>query len=290
MFVRLAFSLLTLGVAIAFSWKVEPNHVRAGGSTDPLPDTDGDFLPDCVEWAVLTNASTGDTDGDDVPDFVEVVQRGQPRRAGAELPTDQELRIVVTGSSSSTDPSWLHLLLRVIEPGAMTSFAAWLELPSLPGVRLNFDMLAMGVADFDLRNCGPQGLWVRLSVPMVSMAVLRAMVPCTIQVESIVGGRYLRSGVQLFDVEGTVSTLVPFDDQHFAVQSIAPIASMGGLSNRVCLLDLLGIGSGPGGTAYLVQNAFCDDCNEVECAPNCTDAMGWIITVPGGLGVLGSSN
>jgi hypothetical protein len=94
----------------------------------------------------------------------------------------------------------------------------------------------------------------------------------------------------LFDVEGETCTLVPFDEEYFAVQSIASLADSGGTANRVCLLDLVDIGSGPGGTAYEIGEALCEDCSEVDCAPNCLDSVGWILTIPGGLGVLGTSN
>jgi hypothetical protein len=292
MFVRLAFSLLALAAAAALTLPGGTAHVRADGENDPLFDADGDFLPDCIEWAMLTNAADPDTDHDQVSDFVEVVQGGNPRQAGAPLPTDQEMRVVITGAAGGpTAPSWMHLLVRLTEPGAaMTSFQAWLELPAFPGIRLTFDMLALGPAQFQVRNAGLEGVWVQLSVPLVSTAVLQALLPCSIQAESVVAGRYLRSGVQLLDVQGSISTLVAFGDEHFALQSIASVATGGGLSNRVCLLDLQEAGSGPGGTAYIVEDAFCDDCNEVECAPNCTEAIGWVITVPGGLGTLGTND
>jgi hypothetical protein len=292
MLARLAFSLLTLGIAASLTWSGAPSHVRADEPLDPLLDTDGDFLPDSVEWAVLSNAANPDTDADEISDFVEVVQRGRPRQPGAPLPTDQEMRIVITGTAAGANSaSWMHLLVRLVEPtAAITAFQAWLELPAMPGIRLNFDMLALGPGVLRTRNAGAEGMWIQLSVPLVSMAVLQALLPCSIQVESVVGGRYLRSGVQLFDVEGVIASLVAYDEDHFAMQSICSLTDGNGSSNRVCLLDLEDTGGGPGGSVFVVSNAFCDDCNEVECAPTCTDAIGWVITVPGGLGVLGSTN
>jgi hypothetical protein len=290
MFARLAFSLLTVGIAVGLSWPGEASIVRADEQVDPLLDTDGDFLPDAVEWAVLTSSTNPDTDGDQVPDFVEVVQRGHPRAPGEPLPTDQEMRIVVTGSGGGA--TWMHLFVRLIEPGAtMTSFQAWLELPAFPSVRLSFDVLAQGPAILNSRAMGAEGLWVQLSVPLVSMQVLHSILPCSIHAESVVGGRFLRSGVHLFDVQGVTSSLVAYDDELFAVQSIATMTHAGGgLSNRVCLLDLVETGCGPAGAVYTVVDAYCDDCNEVECAPNCPGAIGWILLIPGGTGVLGCSN
>ncbi len=291
MYGRFAISLLALGATVAVTWPRGAACVHASDPGDLLPDTDDDFLPDCVEWAVMTNASNGDTDGDLVSDFVEVVQRGNPRQVGTPLPTDQEMRVVVTGPQpgSVDGTSWLHLFVRLMEPQTpMSGFHAWLELPALPGARFSFDMLSMGPIVYRNRAVGSEGQWVQVSVPLVSSDVLRLLLPCSIHVESIVGGRYLRSDVGLFNVSNTISTLVPWDAHYFAVQSIAPsFAGGGGLSNRVCLLDLQEQGSGPGGTVFVVLNAFCDDCNEVECSPNCPSSIGWVITVPGGLGSTG---
>lgn len=288
MLARLALSLLTLVVAGALTWRTPAPVVRAT-ETDPLLDSDDDFLPDCVEWAVLTSTSNPDTDGDLIPDFVEVVQRGTPRLPSAPHPVDQEMRVVVTGPPvGSNGTAWLHLFLRMVEPGTpLTSFDAWLELAMFPGVRLSFDMFSLGPATFRQRDAGAQGVFVQLSVPLISVGLLHQILPCSIHAESVLGGRLIHSGVGLFNVQGSIATVVPFDGARCAVQTIAPVVGGGGLSNRVCLLDLEDVGSGPSGTNYIVRKACCEDCNELECVlPSCAGSVGWVITIPGGLGAL----
>lgn len=288
MLVRLVLSLLTVGAAVALSLRGPTESVRADG-TDPLADADDDFLPDCVEWAVLTSASNPDTDGDSVPDFVEVVQRGTPRMPGQPMPLDQEMRIVITGPQGSTSgPTWMHLLVRLAEPTSqMTNFHAWLELGLLPGLQISFDMFALGPAVFRQRDSGAQGTWIQYSVPLVSAALVHQILPCTVQAEAVIGGRYVRSGTSLFDVQGSIATLAPFGENCFAVQTIAPVPVVGGSSNRVCVLDLQECGSGLGGTLYTVAHANCEDCNELECVvASCALCVGWVITIPGGLGVI----
>ena len=124
-------------------------------------------------------------------------------------------------------------------------------------------------------------------MPLASTALLQAILPCSFHVESVLGGRELRSGISLFDVQGTIATLVPYDNELVAVQSIAPQlpGGLGSLatSNRICVIDLVEVGWGPGGTVYEVSDAFCDDCNDTECVANCTMSVGWILTIPGGL-------
>jgi hypothetical protein len=186
----------------------------------------------------------------------------------------------------------MHLLLRLAEPTTqLTSFHAWLELGVLPGLQIDFDMFALGPSVLRTRNAGPEGVWITYSVPLASAALVHQVLPCSVQAEAVIGGRYLRSGVSLFDVQGAIATLAPFGDNSYAVQTIAPVQGGGGTSNRVCVLDLQECGSGPGGTLYTVTHADCEDCNELECVlASCAQSVGWIITIPGGLGVIGGSN
>jgi hypothetical protein len=286
---RFVLSLLTVGMAVALTLRTPSDSVRAG-AIDPLQDSDDDFLPDCVEWAVLTSATNPDTDADNIPDFVEVVQRGTPRLAGSALPMDQEMRIVITGpQGSSSGPTWMHLLLRLAEPTTqLTSFHAWIEFGMLPGLQIGFDMFALGPAVLRQRNAGAEGIWITYSVPLVSAAVVHQVLPCSVQAEAVIGGRYLRSGVNLFDVQGSIATLAPFGQDSYAVQTIAPMQGGGGSSNRVCVVTFQECGTGPGGTVYEVTHADCEDCNELECVlASCAQSLGWLINIPGGLGVMG---
>lgn len=255
---------------------------------DSLSDSDNDFLPDVVEWAVLTSASLPDTDGDLCADFVEVVQRGTPRQPGVIRPVDHEMRVVVTApppGASSTDPTWLHIFFRFVgETSLMTSFQSWIELPALPGIQIPIAMFGFPSVVFRERQTATDGLWVQFSVPMVSEAMLRAVLPCTIRAEAVIGGRTVTAGVKLLDVQGVTCTLVPFDRERMALQSIGQLA--GGTSpgsNRVCVLMLRQVGSGPGGAVFQVVDADCEDCNELECGASCTQSLGWVFSIPGGI-------
>ncbi len=292
MIVRSVFSLLSI-VAIALVTMRDTAPLQATTTTSVLPDTDGDFLPDCVEWAVLTSATNPDTDGDNIGDFIEVVQRGAPRDAGAPLPADQEMRVIVTGPTvgGPASPTWFHLFVRYVEPGTpISQFQAWVELPAYPGIRFPFDVLAQGPVLFQEHNAGVDGTWLQVSVPLVQSNILHTLVPCSFNAEAIVGGRYLRSCAKLFDVGGELVTLVAFRETFYAAQHLVPQGTPTTLSNRVCLLDLEEVGSGPGGTVYEVVSAFCDDCNEVECAVTCPQSVGWLLTIPGGLAAMGGPN
>jgi hypothetical protein len=260
-------------------------------------DSDGDFLPDGVEWVALTNANQANTDGDAVDDFIEFVQAGRPRQANPALPIDHELRIAVVGPRTGAvdQMTWLHIfLLKAEHSAAVTSLDAWIDLPGLPGTRLHFDPLTVPGVDFGARLEGNGAVWLRCSVPLIGAPLLQAVAPCSFGVDAVVGGRALTSGAKLIEAQGVLATLTPFDGNSFAVQSLSPPSATAGAtfsSNRICVLDMQEVGAGPAGTLYAVTDAACEDCNEVECVLlNCQQSIGWVITVPGGVGSLGANN
>lgn len=277
-------------LAGALCWKI--GSPRQGAlKADPIElfqDSDFDFLPDDIEWAVLTDAHRADTDGDGIDDFVEVVQRGSPRVGGTPRPADHEMRIIVTGANSTAgDQTWLHLLFRFMDqPTSMTSFHSWIEFGQVPGLQVPLDSLASGGVVYRSRSVPTEGEWISVSVPLASAAVLNLLLPCTIVAQARFGTRTVRHGVTLFDLNGTTATLVPWDDR-FAVQTLVPTPAVPGCDpNKVCVLNLVPVSMTPGGIAFEVVDADCVDCNDLECGQACADTEGWVFIVPGGLGTI----
>ena len=199
-------ALVAAGLATSIVvWTGSSQAVEAGGGATAAAeiDTDGDFLPDVVEWVTLTNSTNPDTDGDANSDFVEVISGGAPRHESVALPPDQQMRVFVTGPEpGSADPrTWLHVFHRVMPTvsagagaGAIQSFATWLENPSLPGLQIPLNaFLVSSEAVYAERVTAEQGTWLQLSAPMVSESILQAVTPCTIWAESTVAGQQLQS-------------------------------------------------------------------------------------------------
>lgn len=294
-------TLMAAGLATLFVVTSLPTKSIAatGDESAATLDSDGDFLPDAVEWVVLTNAQSPDTDGDQTPDFVEVVEAGMPRHESAPLPPDQQMRLIITGPSpASEDPrTWMHIFHRVMtnETGegagitAIESFATWLEGPLWPGVQFPLNSFAAGDLVYRERITESDGVWVQVSIPLVSQEMLTAVLPCTIWAETSIGGQQLKSGQNLINANGSIATLVPYTPGRYVFQTLSPMPAQAlvSQSNRVCVLELQEQTSGPAGTTYQVVDADCEDANELECSESCQASIGWTITIPGGTELIG---
>ncbi|MGK0204856.1 MAG: hypothetical protein ACI9S9_003942 [Planctomycetota bacterium] len=227
------------------------------------------------------------------------MEAGSPRHASSPLPADQQMRLIITGPTpASADPrTWMHIFHRVMTaqtgPGAgiiaIESFNTWLEGPLWPGVQFPLNSFASGEVVYRERITANDGIWVQVSIPLVSQSVLQAVLPCTIWAETSIAGQQLKSGQNLINAGGSIATLVPYMPGRYVFQTLSPTppSSLVTESNRVCVLELEEQTSGPAGTTYEVMGADCEDANELECSESCQASIGWTITIPGGTELIG---
>lgn len=253
---------------------------------DNLADSDGDFLPDSVEWVLMTNPNSVDTDADGVSDFVEAVQYGAPRTAGAPLPLDHEMRAVMTGPGPGRqhDPTTLHLFFRFVggTTNLIQTFQSWIELPAYPGLHIPLNVLAFQGVRITERPTPMQGTWLHLAIPMLSPQFMQSFLPCSIHAQAGIGGNVVQTDIRLLDVGGVTCALVPFRQHSHVLQSIGPVPMNFPTSNKVCELVLELSAQGQGGSLYEVVDADCEDCNDMECGPTCLASIGTFLLVPGG--------
>jgi hypothetical protein len=297
--------LMAVGLATSyFAWASPSESVEAsssGNCCSATLDSDNDFLPDAVEWVLLSNSHKVDTDADGISDFIEVVEGGQPRHQSPVLPADQQMRLVVTGPlPESSDPrTWIHVFHRVMTaeatpgsgPAAIQSFATWYESPSYPGIQLPLNSFATSETIYRERITPTDGIWVQVSIPLVPEATLSSVLPCTIWAESVIAGETVTSGTNLVNTSSGVASLVPFDEWRYVFQILTPQPAnmMVTESNQVCVIELKEQTSGAAGTTYQVTDADCEDANELECSTACQQSIGWTVTIPGGTALVGGN-
>jgi len=107
---------------------------------------------------------------------------------------------------------------------AIQSFETWLQGPLWPGIRFPLNGIAAGEVVYRERVTANEGVWVQFSIPLVSQAVLSAVLPCTIWAETTVAGQALTSGQNLINAGGNIATLVPYAPGRYVFQSLGPYA------------------------------------------------------------------
>lgn len=291
---RLLTALGTLwlaALAVDHGLRHEDPELAADGSAF-LQDSDGDFLPDLLEWPVLGNSTRVDTDGDGSEDFVEAVQSGLPWKADPPAPADHEMRIVITSHVDAAGVSqiWMHTLLRLMgRESVVQTYRPWVQFEMVPGLRLPLDLSGWGEMQIDKRDAGAQGLWYRISFHLASAEAIRPFLPLTIAANATLDGREVHSGAHLFPSMSGIGTLVPADGGFVSQVLDSPPEGMGGssgISNKYCLMELTDMGGGAGGRVYEVDSAECEVANDLECSLECPDRAGTVFIIPDGVGII----
>ena len=260
-------------------------------SDDPYLDSDGDLLPDQLEWVTLSSPSSADSDGDGRDDFLEVVQHTATYQGTSTQPVDNEMRVLLsTATSGRSRDIWMHCLFRFASGRLDLDWFA----PYITNGQVAVPMLSIiGRTPMNLvvRTVPNQGLYASLSLRLTTEAEFRRYLPCTVTALASIGGRRISTGMYAFDSGTEISTLLPrgvdINRRSFLVQSLRSLdvnsQSQFFRGNKVCELGLSVLASTPGGSLCEVQSAACEPANGLRCSTSCSSAVGSEIFVPAGL-------
>jgi hypothetical protein len=285
---------IALGAAVCWSVKSE-RVVRASAGVDPFLDTDGDLLPDSLEWVAFSDPTKPDTDTDTRDDFLEVVQHTAPFAPTLARPFDNEMRLLLSSGSGGAvvdgdSGIWLHCLFR-FATGAPT--VDWF----LPSIHTNGAAVPIGQlfgrTPFRLasRPAAGGGSYAVLTLLLASAREFEALLPCTVSARASVGGRLFATGSYVLNVGGFTTALMPTGldaSRSFLLQSLTSGSSSNSFfsRNKICEMELAVIGSTGGGHICEVERAGCEPANGLRCNVSCDQAAGAMIFVPDGLGTI----
>jgi len=284
-----------LGVGFA-GWHTSGTATLEANPGGPLQDTDGDLLPDCLEWVLMTNPAEADSDFDGTDDFLEAVQFQVTKGAAAPLPMDHEMRLSV---GTFAKQIIVHLMLRVVPGEQVESLSAFLD---IGGTRYPINgLLWNNIVQCKTLVHPTEGTYVIASAWLCSEAQLRTVLPCSLGITGGIGSRSFENGATLFALDGEIATLAPLPSpsgfERFGIHPIdanlsgaAPAQSGGSgplpfwQSSKVCEVELVLNGNtGGGGMVATAIDAQCSGAVTLQCAPSCSGQIGRVLVLPGGL-------
>jgi len=290
---------VVVGVAMlataSLTWLGGTNHIHpsplAALGREPLADSDGDSLPDALEWVLGSDPLNPDSDGDGLDDFLEIVQHNAVRLASPAKPLDDELRVSVSAAHdrhSGQDYVWLHCMFRFAGGAPEVQYLMpFIQTRAFP-VPIT-DIIGHTPMRLDLRRDPQQGLYAIVSMRLATVAEFSRITPCTVNVRAAMSGRYRCSSAYVFRTNGELCTLVPHDAETAARLTVQTLAPHDGSStpffsgNRKCEQTLVLTGMSPAGPVYEVVTSDCEVSEGMRCGSECPDQRGTSIIAPDGL-------
>ncbi len=300
-------ALTATACAVGAFVALQPGSELAHASTNAyVQDSDGDLLPDALEWALLTDARQRDSDADGAEDVIEALLHEHMRTAPVlPRPMDHELRAAVAVHRDATGQAHvlLHVVARIaLSTSGLASIKGLAPFVDYRGTRLPIDRLvAGGIINITRRFDPVEGLFVVISSRIASVENLKLLTPCTVGVTASIGQKAFESGMLVDEVDDELVVIAPIDDNRYVIhpldpqfpQIVGPGAGSGSSSGqkfwsqaKVCELDLSPVGSGGGITVVQVNDANCVSVSTLFCASSCLSQNGRLYVLPYGPGLL----
>lgn len=259
----------------------------AAAPLQPLLDTDGDGLPDLIEFVGDSSSKLSDTDGDGRSDLVEFLDYTSPNIKDApKKPQPDGFRVLLNTTEEGANNQhvlWMHLLFR-FRSGTMTDLKGLGLFIDLGGNRYSLDpLLSIGVADFVEMRHHVQGLLVRVTLKIPMFQGFSQFTPVTFGGYALIGNVVLASGSMLFHQGGAYFTIVPAAGKVVFQATSATARNPFWASHKRCVFQLEVQGVGRSGQILEVKKASCETSNARRCTASCPKMRGQTFFVPDGL-------
>jgi hypothetical protein len=250
-------------------------------------DTDGDLLPDALEWTLLSDPTKKDTDGDGISDFVEAVEFTSPiERNSTGAPVDSYRLLFATTLDSKTQQRflWCHSLIRLASG----------DIKDLKAVNLFF---SHNNVDIDLTSLfythtkevlvvkdAAQGLLIRVAVRMPMPVGFEKLAPGSFASHALINSSILTASAQMFYLGSAFHTFAMVNSKAMILQSAGSGEARTTFwrSGQACVLTLEVIGSSPGWRICEVKKADCKVVYRGSCSPSCLKSTGAAVLVADG--------
>ncbi len=253
-----------------------------------LQDTDGDLLPDALEWVLLSQPGSADSDRDGIDDFLEAVRHsglGDPQPS-----LDHEMRVAVATVHDEQGVGHVvaNFMFRAVgDLGDIKSFKAFAVIGKR---KLDISpLIAHGLLGVASQTGTSEGSYLIFSVRLGFEDALAPLLPLTIGADATIGTKSIRSGTFLMNVDGSLAALVPYTHKDFAIQTLSARQDPRNpfwKNSHACVLQLVEFGRSGQSALCEVECADCDGAKVLRCAQSCPKMKGLVVVIPHGLGVL----
>jgi hypothetical protein len=270
-----------------------PEPEARADAKGPLYDSDGDLLPDHLEWVMLTSPGAVDSDNDGRDDFLEAIAYEPPVHQATgpvpEGPLESGVRVVLSAVrlADSRDHVFLNLLFRIApnDPRQIRTVEPFLQMNGLviPIAQL-VGAYGLGIS---MRPLGAGGYAAVVTARIAYLDELRHLLPCTVGARVVFGDTEFKTGTVVELVGSMPAAVAPVSSSVFAFQSLAsPQDQLESTwrPNQVCLFQLAQIGASPESIVFEIIDASCQPAVILCCdSVGCEQKEGGIVRMPNGL-------
>jgi hypothetical protein len=294
---RATVALTILGSALIAHSQWEPRSELdarlSANPTDPFADTDGDLLPDSLEWVTLTDPARADSNRNGVSDFLDVVSYSLPQDQTpppANGFADHGARVLVhtVRTPDGSEHAYVNVLLRFAgsAPAVVTSVEPFLE---SHGVKVPIANLLLSTSQIRsyIRFEPGSGSMVLVSFHLCDANAVRNVLPCTIGAAVMIDGMSVLTGAHVVEMGNDLATVVAVDTDRFGFQTLTTpqdVSNPFWRGNHACLFRLVQVGQSRTQSLCEVVQAACDGIVTLYCDPQaCRNKEGALVPLPIGL-------